>query len=200
MPDRVAAFAIRLEGASQALRQMSEKREAVLGAMYDSLTVGSIRLRGAIISSFGQAGYPRRDTGRLSRGIRSESERSEIGARAVVGVESKVPYARILEFGGVQPARTIRPKRKRALRWTTGLTRLTGLVGLQTGVTSRQAFAAPRSKKGRAQEAGDTRFARSVFQPARYQRAIPYFGPNFDRERPRIESDLRKRIAAALKG
>jgi hypothetical protein len=200
LPDRFAGFQLRLEGSKEALQAISGKRELILREIRDSLDLGGLRLRGRIVGSFGSGGRPRRGTGRLSRSIRKELETIPSGARVTVGVEAKVPYARILEFGGTQPARTIRPVRKKALRWTVGTTRLASVAALDFGLTRKQAFGAPRTKKGRRAEASDARFAVKVVQPARYQRPMPYFGPAFDVERPLIESDLRGRISRALKG
>jgi len=200
LPDRFAGFRLRIEGSKEALAAMAGKRGFILREIRTSLDLGGLRLRGRIVGSFGAPGRPRRGTGALSRAVRKESESIPSGARVIVGVESKVPYARILEFGGMQPARTIRPVRKKALRWTTGTTRLASVAALDFGLTRKQAFGAPRTRKGRKAEAADTRFAMKVVQPARYQRPIPFIEPAFEIERPLIESDLRDRFARALKG
>lgn len=192
-------FAIRFEGTKEALATLGDKRKAILDAMHESLVRSSLKIRGTVVSLIGQPGFPRYGTGRLSRGVRSFAERAPFGSRAVIGVESKVPYGRILELGGIQPGRTIRPVRKRALRWTGGMTRLGSVVALGFGATRKQAFAAPRSKKGRTAERADTHFARFVVQGPRYQRAIPYFGPGFEMEREGATADLKARLAAALK-
>ncbi len=208
--DKVAAspmLSIRLEGAQEAIAKSSAKRKALLGAMYDSLDLGGLRLRGRIVESFGKPGFPRRGTGRYSRGIRKRSSRSPFGARVVVGVEAKVPYARILEFGGTQPARDIHPKTKKALRWVTGATRLGMLSGLDFGLTRKQAFRSGKKfRKSDVFQAGDVHFFRpsakkpAIHQPARHQRAIPVFGPSLNVEQPAIEKDLRARLARALAG
>lgn len=198
MPDRFAAFTVRLENVSEFTGAVAAKRKQVLDALYDSMVFASVALRGRVVGSFGTPGYPRRGTGGLSRGIRGYAERSDVGSRAVVGVAAIVPYGRILEFGGTQPARVIRPIRKRALRWTSGMTRLGSVVALDFGATRKEGFAAPRSKAGRAAQSSDTTFAKRVYQPSRFQRPIPYLGPALEEERPNIQAGLRARLAAAL--
>jgi hypothetical protein len=162
---------------------------------------GSLRIRGRVVGSFGNPGFPRRVTGALSRSVRSFAEKTEFGARGVVGIEHTVRYARILELGGTQPARDIYPRRRRFLRWTTGMTHRAGEAAMDFGLTSKQAHGAPRTRRGRAKERPDTVFVgkKGVHQPARYQRPIPFLGPAFEGERPEIERTLRSRIAAALR-
>jgi hypothetical protein len=206
LPGEGTRFAIRIEGADQALVKVGEKRLAVLNAMHESLVRSSLKIRGTVISLIGQPGFPRFGTGRLSRAVRSFAERTSFGSRAVIGVESKVPYCRILELGGMQPARDIAPVRKRALRWVTGTSRLGMLAQLDFGSTRRQAFRSGKKfRKSDVFQRSDVHFfrptsrKRSIHQNARYQRAIPYFGPGFEVERAGVSADLKMRLAAALK-
>lgn len=83
-------------------------------------------------------------TGRLSQSVTAQVRLRSAGYEGFVGPQ-RVKYARILELGGVIPARIIRAKSAKALRW----------IGPD----------------------GKPRFAKSVKQPARVQRALPYLLP-----------------------
>lgn len=198
-------FRVTLVGNKEAVKKLNSKIAKVRKGMRRGARDTRIAIAGKVKESFGRTGRPRRGTGRLSRAIRSYDEARADAIYAVVGVHASVPYGRILELGGDIPAHDVFPVRKKALAWTTGLTRLGQLSALGFGVTRRQAFRLGTSRKGKFRrgkfiDPGDVRFAKRVHIPARSQRAIPFLRPGFEEDRPNISGRFERRVLEALKG
>jgi len=199
-------ISVTLDGQPEALAKLARNKGAVSRGARRATRDTTLSIRGRAKDSMGGTGRPRYGTGRLSRGI-VDSPPEAIGDFSWlgrVGVLAIVPYGRILELGGMQPARYIRPVRKQVLRWVSGTTRLANLAGLGFGPTRRQAFGQGRKfRKGEAL-AGDVHFFRpsarkpAIYQEARYQRAIPFLGPAFQEELPAIPGTYKRRIFEAL--
>lgn len=164
--------------------------EALLRGLDDFTRAVTARAR----RSFNMSGFPRRDSGNLARSL------TEVPARAVgdgweasVGVLATAPYGRILEKGGMQPAREIRPRVARALAWQTGMGGFAQIAARGRGMQSLSAF-----RHAAAVRPGDLAFATVVRQPARYQRAIPYLMPSMLAEADAGLERIKERLGAVL--
>lgn len=163
-----------------------------------------VMVRGHVVEGFGRPGRPKRRTGALSRGVRTFLEERGLAIAVKVGVSASVPYGRILNEGGVQPARVIVPVRAKALRWFGGTRKLAFRKALSQGATYKQATrAANRAvRRGSGAELAGLIFAKRVKQRARYQRAMPYLDPPFLEDLPLLAPAIRDALvrAGASKG
>lgn len=188
-------ISIKVVGSAETLRSLRAQEAAFARGTMRGVRDTTLLIRGRIKEGFGRPGRPRRGKGDMSRGVLDVPPRRDgnivIG---VVGMSAAVKQARILEFGG--PVPEIRPVRAKALRFTGGLTRLAGLVGLEFGITRRQAKLSFR--RGERRKQNDLVFVTRV--GPRYQRALPYFRPGVDEARPQIPDIMRARIVEALAG
>lgn len=191
-----AGFRIRFLHDKEAQAAADKRKKEMLAILYDEGNRTRLTLTAAIKSGFNKPGRPRRQTGALSRGVRGYLDKFPWGVRIFVGILALVPYARILEEGGVQPGRIIVPRRKKWLRWTTGVTHLGEVATLGFGVTRKQAF----NWRNTVANRGDVHFAKRVKQKSRRQRALPYIRPEFLPGVAEFKNRIVTRLGASIRG
>ena len=219
-------ISIEIPGADGAARTLMLRPRLVREAAARAMRKTTLSIRGRSKLSFGQKGKPTSRSGELARSVVDKVATSD---NAVVGqVGSTMPfrtgYAAIIELGGNQPGRIIRPKHGKALRWFTGFAALKFKGQLAGGATVKEAVkrtekhyklggyklrSPGKEKQGPKQRVwvkgpggvagGGVMFARKVHIPQRYQRAMPYLRPALVAERPEIEPTFKAEIDAAIK-
>lgn len=197
------AIRIRTVGLLETLKGLDSVKAQVRAATAAGVSNIAVRLIGNVKRGLhsGIPGRPRSRTGAagLSGGIMAPVEEATNGFRINLGVDARIPYARILEEGGTQPARDIYPKRAQALMWiASGGGRAVYHATLAAGKTYKRARRLGTSAGGNTSLA----FAKHVHQPARYQRAMPYLAPEVDDMQASglMQRIIRRQIDAALGG
>ena len=196
-----SSIRIELKGAARARRALDKTAGAMEKAAELAVWDATRSIQARIKRSFGEAGKPRvGNTGMLRRGVVApKPEKRGRFIIGTVGVLKNVPYAAIHEFGGRTSAHQIFPRRKRALRWIGGTSKLGAFAALGMGVTRNQAFGVGSSRPGSVAESGDEVFAKSVKHPGSNIPARPYMRPGLEAERPLLQGKFRKRVAEAIK-
>ena len=192
---------IEVKGAERAKKALRKKAGAMDKATELAVWDATRSIQARIKKSFGQVGKPRvGNTGNLRRGVvapkPSKRGRFIVG---IVGVLRSVPYAAIHEFGGQTARHFIGPRRKQALRWIGGVSKLGAIAALDFGVTRNQAFGVGSSKPGSVAAGGDEAFSKGHEHPGSNIPARPYMRPGLDAERPLLQGKFRKRLAEQLR-
>lgn len=191
-----AGFRIKIVNDRETQAALEKRKKQMLAVLYEEGDRTRLTLTAAIKSGFNKPGRPRRQTGGLSRGVRGYIDKFPWGVRIFVGILALVPYARILEEGGMQPGRIIMPRRKKVLRWTTGVTHLGEVATLGFGLTRKQAF----NWRNTLANKGDVRFAKRVRQKGRRQRPLTYIRPEFLPGVVTFKNRIVTRLGGAIRG
>jgi len=194
----VIRVSIRSMGGQETIGCLEATNAQVRAALRLTAEVNAADLRGRVLAGlFSGDGMtrPKSRMGTLARGVRSEVNDLPNGVRVRLGMLESVPYARILEFGGIQPERFIRPRFKKALMWFAG--------GGRRAVFMAQLWL--RNTYGGARRGGQALYGRALLGLAfskghrikqRYQRAMPYLAPAILEAQPAMTARVRAALAA----